>query len=173
MTSEPALDNAVAPVEPVADTVPSVLDELREEFAQEAEDPRLYKILPARKERLVAEYRRLSVEHAKRAVMDDDDPTILIESVTGIFIKDKEHEKANKRGLVPFGAWTGNPDLDPLGFDKRLCDLLQIPDGPALSILMFLFEGNDLALGAQAGELAEWSIKTKVEAYQDFGIGSQ
>jgi hypothetical protein len=175
MISEQALKSPVVPngLIAVTDTMPSVLDELQEEFAQEAEDPRLYKVLPARKERLIAEYRRLTLDKAKQAIAEESDPSMLIETVTGIFIKDKTHEKANKRGLVPLGAATGNPELDPLGFDKRLCNLLKIPVGTAVDVLLFLFEGNDLALSAQAAELGQWSIKTKAEAYQDFENGSQ
>lgn len=155
-----------------AEKMPSALDELRAEFAKEAEEPRLFKQLPARGERLVAQYKPLPLETAKKAIEQESDPTMLIESLIGIFIRDKNHVSANERCLVPLGLWSGQPQLDPLRLDKRLTDLIGIPFGSATQILMALFENNDLALSAQAAELGEWSVKTKSERLQDFAIGS-
>ena len=156
----------------VADKMPSALDELRAEFAKEAEERSLFKRLPARNERLVAEYKTLPLADAKKAIENESDPTMLIASLKGIYIHDAAHASANDRGLVPLGLWSEKPQLDPLGFDKRLTDLIGIPYGSATQIVLFLFEDNDLALAAQSGELGEWSIKTKREDLQDFAIGS-
>jgi hypothetical protein len=154
---------------PAVDSTPSVLDALRGEFAQQVEEKRLWKRLPARNERLVAEYRPLALEDAKKAIEKASDPSMLVSSLKGIWISDPENPKANERGLVPLGAYCGQELLDPLAFDKRLTDLLDIKFGSAAEICLDLFEGNDLALAAQAAELGEWSVKTKREDLQDFG----
>jgi hypothetical protein len=152
------------------DTTTSTLDDLRREFAQKPQERRLFKRLPARNERLVAEYQPLSLDDAKKAIEKESDPQMLVSSLKGIWIKDEDNPEANERGLMPLGAHVGAPLLDPLGFDKRLTDLLGIPFGSAATICLSLFEGNDLALAAQAAELGEWSVKTKREDLQDFAI---
>ena len=157
-----------APAQPAAetprDTTTSALDGLRREFAEGVEERRLWKRLPARSERLVAEYQPLALTDAKKAIEKESDPQMLVSSLKGIWIRgDAESPDANERGLVPLGAFCGAPLLDPLGFDKRLTDLLEIPFGSAATICLGLFEGNDLALAAQAAELGEWSVRT-VEA---------
>ena len=173
----PAIDDGEheaprAPEQPAAetprDTTTSALDGLRREFAEGVEEKRLWKRLPARSERLVAEYQPLALGDAKKAIEKESDPQMLVSSLKGIWIEDTESPEANERGLVPLGAFCGTPLLDPLGFDKRLTDLLEIPFGSAATICLGLFESNDLALAAQAAELGEWSVKTKREDLQDF-----
>jgi hypothetical protein len=156
-----------APVVPV-DATSSRLDAIRAEFAQKVEARRLFKRLPARSERLVAEYQPLALADATLAIEQKSDPTMLVSSLKGVWIEEPDDPTANERGLVPFGAYCGAPLLDPLGFDKRLTDLLGIPFGSTGAICLALFEGNDLALSAQAAELGEWSVKTKREDLQDF-----
>jgi hypothetical protein len=158
----------VEPAAPAVDTVPSALDELRGEFAQQVQVKRLYKRLPARNERLVAEYQPLGLQDAKKAIEKESDPSMLVSSLKGIWISDPKNPAANERGLVPLGAYCGQELLDPLCFDKRLTDLLGVAFGSAAEICLTLFEGNDLALAAQAAELGEWSVKTKREDLQDF-----
>ena len=154
------------------DTVPSFLDHLRAEFAKPVEKKSLFKRLPARDESLVAEYKPLSLDDAKKAMEKESDPMMLISSLRGIWAVDPGNPAANDLGLVPLGAACGKPDLDPLGFDRRLTDLIGIEFGTASEILLTLFEGNDLAIGVQAAELGEWSAKTKRADLQDFKPGS-
>lgn len=155
----------------LVDATPSPLDELRGEFAEEVQKRFLFKRLPARNERLVAEYKPLALDDAKKAIEKESDPSMLVSSLKGIHIHAEDHPQANERGLVPLGAYCEKPQLDPLGFDHRLAELLGITKGSSVQIAMALFEGNDLALAAQAGELGEWSVKTKREDLQDFAIG--
>lgn len=168
----------LTPVEPsAASAQPSPLDELRAEFAQEAAKPRLYKRLPARSGRLAAEYKAPSLKASKKAQADDSDADILIAGLERIFIYAPEHPDAipegkDGAGLVPLGTWAGRPDLDPLKFDNRLAELLGIEQGSARQIVLALFEGNDLALGIQAGELGTWAGEGYDKALQDFGGGS-
>lgn len=150
------------------DRTPSVLDSLRGEFAQAVEVKRLFKRLPARNERLVAEYAPLPLADAQTAIEKASDASMLMSALKGIWLHQPDSELANDRGLVPLGAATGQPSLDPLLFDRRLTDLLEIPYGAAEAICLSLFEDNDLALAAQAAELGEWSVKTKREDLQDF-----
>jgi hypothetical protein len=172
----PAIDDGEqpqAPARPVADATPrdtatSALDGLRREFAQKPQERRLFKRLPARSERLVAEYQPLALTDAKKAIEKESDSQMLVSSLKGIWIEDAESPAANERGLVPLGAYCGAPLLDPLAFDKRLTDLLEIPFGSAATICLELFDGNDLALAAQAAELGEWSVRTIREELQDF-----
>ncbi|HSZ70250.1 MAG TPA: hypothetical protein VK756_07800 [Solirubrobacteraceae bacterium] len=154
-----------------ADSMPSALDKLRAEYAKPVEAKSLFKRLLSRGERLVAEYKPLKLDDAKAAIEKESDPSMLISSLKAIWIHDPEHAEASDRGLVKLGAWSGQPQLDPLGFDKRLTDLLGIPFGSSGAILLSLFEGNDLAIGAQAAELGEWSVKTKRTDLQDFRQG--
>jgi hypothetical protein len=151
------------------DHTPSVLDSLRDEFAQQVEVKRLFKRLPARNERLVAEYAPLELADATKAIEQQSDPSMLVSSLKGIWMHLPDSELANDRGLVPLGAACEQPLLDPLLLDKRLTDLLSIKYGSSESILLDgMFEGNDLALAAQSAELGEWSVKTKREDLQDF-----
>lgn len=155
----------------------SPLDELRAEFAVEAEKPRLFKRFPARKGRLAAEYKPLPLKAAKEAQKKDRDDDILIASVLRMMIHAPEHPNAISEGqpgegLVPLGQWAGHPELDSLKFDNRLAELLGIPKGTARQIVLALFEGNDLALGVQAGELGTWSGEGYDRELQDFGQGS-
>jgi hypothetical protein len=166
--AEPAPGIGEPGVEASPDTTPSVLDALRGEFAQKVEVKRLFKRLPARNERLVAEYQPLGLQDAKKAIEKESDPSMLVSSLKRIWISDPENPEANERGLIPLGAYCGQPLLDPLCFDKRLTDLLGIEFGSSAAICLSLFEGNDLALAAQAAELGEWSVKTKREDLQDF-----
>ena len=157
--------------------VPSPLDELRTEFAEEVKEKRLWKRLPARKERLAAEYQPLPLKDARRAIEQQSDPMVIASSLVNVCIYDPDHplvmqadprDERAQRGLVLLGAWAQKPDLDPLGFDARLCGLLGVPTGSATDILLMLFEGNDLALAAHAAELGEWSVRTSREELQDF-----
>jgi hypothetical protein len=135
-------------------------------------EKRLYKILPARNGCLVAEYQPVPLEEAKKAMAGEPEAGVLVSSLTGIWMDDKENPAANDRGLVPLGLYVGQPQLDPLSFDKRLTDLLGIPFGSAQAICLSLFEGNELALSRQAAVLGEWSVETHREGLQDFALGS-
>jgi len=154
----------------------SPLDELRAEFAKEAEKPRLFQRFPARSGRLAGEYAPLSKNAALRATEGAQDAAadagILASSLRCILIHDPAHGSADGRGLVPFGAWSGQPDLDPLGFDHRLAELIGIPPGDTTSVVLALFEGNDLALANHAGAIGAWSVNTRDQSYQDFTQGS-
>lgn len=166
-----------APIEPSGPgDGKSPLDELRSEFAVEAVKRRLYKRLPARGGRLAAEYKAPPLKASKKAQAEDNDADILVAGLERILIHAPRHADALSRGhgagLVPLGAWAAQPELDPLRFDNRLADLLGIPKGTAREIVLALFEGNDLALGIQAGELGSWAGEGYDGALQDFGEGS-
>jgi hypothetical protein len=167
--AETAIEGAPATGSPTTvDRTPSVLDSLRSEFAQEVEVKRLFKRLPARNERLAAEYQPLALDDAQKAIEQQSDPSMLVSSLKGIWLNEPNSDLANERGLVPLGAACEQPLLDPLLLDKRLTDLLGIKFGSSAEICLTLFEGNELALAAQAAELGEWSVKTKREDLQDF-----
>ena len=181
-----AVEQPVQVQPPEADRVPvdattSPLEALQAEFAEEVVVRRLFKRLPARNERLVAEYKPLPLKDAKRAIQNNSDPTMLVASLLDICVHAPEHpslaeaapdDMRAQRGLVPLSVLIGKPELGTLGFDKRLTDILKIKFGSAVEIALTLFEDNDLALATQAGELGEWSVKTKREDIQDFALGS-
>ncbi|MFZ1927396.1 MAG: hypothetical protein WAU42_14810 [Solirubrobacteraceae bacterium] len=172
--AEPTEEAAAVEATPIARTP---LEELQAEFAEEERKPRLFKRFPARKGRLAGEYKPLQLKAAKEAQKKDRDDDILIASLSRIMIHAPEHSAAilegqPGEGLVSLGVWAGQPDLDPLRFDNRLAELLGIPRGTARQIALSLFEGNDLALGIQAGELGTWSGEGYDKALQDFGAGS-
>lgn len=169
---EAADPQAVVPAAQEAPAQPSPLEELRHEFEAAPTPKRLFKRLPARKGRLVAEYKPLKLAEANEAIEKGSDPSILASALVGIHIADEAHPEAQS-GLVPLGAWAGQPTLDPLRFDHRLAELLPgIPAGTAAEIALALFEGNDLALSMQADQVGKWSADTRREDLQDFAIGS-
>jgi hypothetical protein len=156
------------------------LDQLRAEFAEQASVPRLFKRLPARSRRIVAEYKPIPRDDAKKAVEEDSDPALLTSALVRLLIHDPDNElvknapdsdEAAKLGLVPLGAWAGKPDLDPLRFDNRFANLLGIAGGAPRQIALAMFEGNDMALGAQGAELGQWSVDTLDKTAQDFTVG--
>lgn len=146
----------------------SVMDELQQEFAQEAEKPRLFKRLPARSGRLVAEYRPVKKKQAVKAVEKDSDTMLLNLALVDLHVEAPDDERADERGLVKLTVLSGQPELGTLGFDHRLCEILGLKKGSVHDIVMQLFEGNDLALAVQVGEIGEWTADTKKKAYQDF-----
>lgn len=148
------------------------LQELQAEFAEQVEIPRLYKRLPARGGRLAAEYKPAGKKVTRVAADTENDEYFLSETVIQVLIEDKDHAEADERGLVPLQVWAEQPQLGPLQFDNRLAELLGIPPGPPADILLALFEGNDLALATQAGEVAQWSLDVHDQAYQDFALRS-
>lgn len=158
--------------------VPSRLDEIRAEFAKPLITKRLYKRLPcdAMKNRLAAEYKLLTV--AEVDALDDLGDTIsgasdgLIAALVGLHAHDPNDVRADKRGLVPLHIWLGIPDAGVLLLDKRLTDALGLPFGTSREILLRLFDGNELALKWQSGELGGWSTDTTAEHFQDFTTGS-
>jgi hypothetical protein len=152
------------------------LQELKAEFAKAAKNPRLFKRLPAREGRLAAEYAPPPGKDAQAAAENDKWADMLVASLKGILVHDPEHEAAIPRGepgegLVPLGIWADQPDLDPLGFDNRLMDLLELPHGNATQVVMSMFEGNEVALAAQANEVGAWAANTSRQDLQDFGRG--
>lgn len=144
------------------------LDELKAEFAETLKPSRLFKKFPARSGRLVAEYQTVTKDDIRTAVQASDDEYVLDACLLRILITDPENPLADKNGLVPLGAWAKKPELDPLTFDHRFCDLIGIPKGTPAQIALALFDGNDLMLAEQAGEVAAWSVDVLNESYQDF-----
>lgn len=165
--------------EPVAPGPSSRLEELRAAFAKPLVDKRLWKRLPceAAGGALVAEYRVLKSEEANDALSKADATLTvaqdtLIASLVKLHAHDPGDERADARGLVPLHEWLGLSDGGPLGFDHRLCDAFGLPKADARDVLLRLFDGNELALITQFGEVGEWSVDTTQESYQDFSAGS-
>lgn len=163
------------------DTTPrSRLDELRAAFAQELDEPRLFKRFPTRRNlpvSLAGEFRLLKLDEAGDALEQggpaDTAKRILSNAIVCIHAHDPSDDRADGRGMVPLHIWAGVQELGPLQFDKRLTDVLGLPPaGTAGGTLMLLFDDNELSMAELAGALAEWSTDTTNEAYQDFTEGS-
>lgn len=154
----------------------SLLDELRGAFAAPLIDARLYKRLPARGQGLVAEYRVMELDEALGALDKPENlaqaQDVLVQALQQIMIHRPGHDDADERGLVPLHVAINRADLGPLKFDHRLCDVLGMPATDARDIVLALFDGNQIALAAQATALGEWSEDTRQEHLQDFGPGS-
>jgi hypothetical protein len=153
------------------------LDEIRAEFAQVIETPRLFKRFPRGTGRLAAEYRPSRKKEVREAAAAENDEYLLAECLVRILRHDPEHADPStpegKVGLVPLGAYVGRPELDPLRFDNRLAEVLGLEQsGDPKRISLELFEGNDLQLAEQAGEVAQWSLDTHDTAFQDFTAAS-
>lgn len=161
-------DNAAE--QPVAATP---LDEIRAEFAQVIEEPRLFKRYPRGTGRLAGEYRPSKKKEVREAAAAENDEYLLAECLVRVLRYDPDRADRStpegKVGLVPLGAYVGKPELDPLRFDNRLAEVLGLTQsGDPKRISLELFEGNDLQLAEQAGEVAQWSLDTHNKAYQDF-----
>jgi hypothetical protein len=159
--------------------VPSAtpLDEIRAEIAKEVEVKRLFKRFPRGQRRLAAEYRPARKREVREAAAAENDEYLMGECLVRILIEDKARADASTPegavGLVPLGEWVGRPDLDPLRFDNRLAEVLGLEQsGDPRKIALELFEGNDLQLAEQAGEIAAWSLDTTDKTYQDFSAAS-
>lgn len=151
---------------------PSALDELRAAFAAKVAEPRLFKRFPANGGRLAGEFKPATKKEVREAAATENDEYLLSEALVRVHIEDETNPEANEYGLVPLEVWAKRPELGPLRFDNRLADLLGIPHGSPAEIELALFEGNDLALATQAGEVAQWSLDTHNETYQDFALRS-
>lgn len=159
----------------------SRLEALRAEFQKPQTVHRLYKRLPCERAggNLAAEYRLLTMAEVNEAITGDDVdlPTaakLLGTALVQLHYHAPEDSRADPRGLVPLHIYLEQEPLGPLGFDKRLVDLLELPvdDHRSVTIQLLLFDDNELALGAQSGELSGWSSDTANTAYQDFTTGS-
>jgi hypothetical protein len=153
------------------------LDEIRAEFARIIETPRLFKRFPRGSGRVAAEYRPSRKKEVREAAAAENDEYLMSESLVRVLIHDPDRADPStpegERGLVPLGTWVGKPELDPLRFDNRLAEVLGLPQsGDPRKISLELFEGNDLQLAEQAGEIAQWSLDTHSTAYQDFTVAS-
>jgi hypothetical protein len=148
------------------------LDGLRKEFAKKLEPKRLKKRFPFPDGKLVGEYRLAPKGDVRSAAETQNDEFLLAQCLVGILVEDADHALAGADGLVPLGAWSGKTELDPLRFDNRLAEVLGFPPGPPDQIALRLFEGNDLVLAQQVGEIAEWSLDSTNEAYADFPIAA-
>src|ERR1700689_365987 len=109
--------------------VTTALDELRAEYAGRVAEPRLFKRFPSRTGKLGGEFRPVPKDKAEAALEQKSDTLLLNAALVRILRYAPEHPEANDRGLIPLGAWAGQPDLDPLGFDNRLAELVGIPGG--------------------------------------------
>jgi hypothetical protein len=154
----------------------SPLEELRAEFAKPLEDPRLYKRLPAAGGKLVAVYQVVDNDTAEKAVDGKSklaqDADLLTNALVEIRVHAPGHENADERETVEFGAWAGEDYGGPLKFDERLAKAIGIEPGSTHDICLRLFEGNQIALGAQAMHLGAWMTNTREEQLQDFTKGS-
>lgn len=157
----------------------SLLDELRQDFAQATDEERLFKRLPTKraKGRIAVEYRLLKFDEAgvlssPGTVDFDAVQDTLIKATVQLHWYDPADERADAHGLVPLHVALGIETVGPLQYDKRLTDALGIDFGTAREILLGLFDGNELALSRQYGELGAWSTDTTQEHYQDFVAGS-
>lgn len=161
----------------------SALDELRAAFAKRVENPRLLKRLPAPTGtpfagKLVAEYRVLDTKETKEVFQAEDDRDnnidALIQALVAIRVHDPKHPNADDRGTVDLTEWAGVDLGGPLRFDKRLLSALglHLEEPTARNIVMRMFEGNELAMGAQAAQVMAWMTDTTEETLQDFAPGS-
>jgi hypothetical protein len=156
----------------------SPLEELRAEFeaCRNGAPARLYKRLPGGPGKLVAEYKVISNELAeesfKSEIKLEQDSDLLIRALVDIHVAVPDHELADSRGLVQFGKWAAQDFGGPLGFDQRLAEAIGIEPGSAREICLALFEGNEIALGAQAAIVSAWMTDTSEEVLQDFTVGS-
>lgn len=160
---------------PEAAQVVTPLDELRAEIAKAVEVPRLFKRFTRAGGKLAGEYRPSKKKEVRDAAVAEADEYLLSECLVRVLVH--EPEKADpettegKYGLVPLGQWAGQPALDPLRLDNRLCELLGLAQsGDPRKISLELFEGNDLVLAEVAGEIAQWSLDVHNKAYQDFEV---
>jgi hypothetical protein len=69
--------------------------------------------------------------------------------------------------------YTGNREI-PVRYDESLAEFLgfsnELPDPPtARSVVLALFGGNDIALGAHGARLAQWMMKSGTEADLELG----
>jgi len=156
------------PPEPEDHTQTTIIEELQDEFAHEATKPRIAKRFPARGGKLVGLHKPMKKKHAEQAVEKDSDSMALNYTLVDIFVDAPESELADDRGLVKLSVAAGQPELGTLGFDHRLCELVGLRKGSVHEIVMQLFEGNDLALAVQVGEIGQWTADTKKVAYDDF-----
>jgi hypothetical protein len=157
-------------------TTVSPLKELKSEFATPKAPARLFKRLPAGAGKLVAEYEVIKKGEMEEAVGNEDsvsqDTDLLIRALVAIHRHAPDHEKANARGLVEFGVWAETDFGGPLRFDNRLAEAAGLENGTAREICLQLFDGNEVALSAQASMLTAWMTDTSEEALQDFTEGS-
>lgn len=162
----------------MTDEVPTTpLDEIRAEFAQVVEAPRLFKRFPRGTGRLAGEFRPSRKKEVREAAATENDEYILSECLVRILRHDTARADAStpegKLGLVPLGEWVNRPEMDPLRLDNRLAEVLGIPQtGDPRKIALELFEGNDLQLADLAGEIMQWSLDTHEQKYQDFSAAS-
>lgn len=154
----------------------SLLDDLRASFAAPMQTALLYKRLPARGRPLVAEYGLMALDDVMGALDGPESlaqaQDLLIAALQQVCLHAPDDERADERGLVPLHVAVGREDLGPLKFDHRLCDVLGMPPRAAREIVLDLFDGNEIALAAQATALGEWSEDTRQEHLQDFAPGS-
>lgn len=170
----------------------SKLNRLRAAFAEEIAPARLYLEFLARGKgaqriRVAGEYRVLSQAEVDELPTDNQlarNMQIMIAAHTGVFVYDPEHATkhpdpaqadANDRGLVEIQRWLGTEPLQPMGFDRRLIELLDLksPPGAAMrDILLELYGGNELMLGQKSNELGAWMRDTEEDGLQDFVSGS-
>lgn len=151
-----------------APTPETKLDALRAEVGKKIEPKRLLKKFPIAGGRLVGEYKVAPKKAVRDAAETENDELLLAKCLVRILAEDPLSPSADANGLVPLGESLGRPDLDPLQFDIRLCELIGLPEGTFAETALRLFEGNDLVLATHAGEVAEWSLNTTSEAYTDF-----
>lgn len=167
---------------PAVGGAPSKLEELRAAFQKRVDEPRLFKRFPAPEDgpfadRLVAEYRVLSSKESAEALAESDEfgqmADTLIRALVAIHIHDDQHPDRNERGLVALDQWL-ELDTGALKFDNRLVETLdlQLDDNKARTIAKAMFNGNEIALGAQASQVLAWMTNTKTVAFQDFPTGS-
>jgi hypothetical protein len=160
------------------DQVPSRLEELRAAFAKPLVEKRLFKRLPceAAGGKLVAEYRVLKAGEVNETLDGTQVVGVasdtLIAALVMLHAHDPKDERADARGLVALHDWLGLSDGGSLGFDHRLADAFGLPKDESRAILLRLFDGNEIALITQCGELGDWTADTTQERYQDFSQGS-
>lgn len=155
----------------------SRLDQLKAAFAERTEEKRLYKRLPKPSSvPLVAEYRVLPSKDAQDALRRDSEleanEDLLIRALVSLHVHDPAHPAADKRGLVELQRWLEIDAGGPLRFDRRFTDLVGIDPGTAREVCLAVFDGNEIALGAQAAQVMAWMTDTTAEALQDFTTGS-
>ena len=152
----------------MTETTSTKLDALRAEVNKTTEPERLYKKFPIAGGTLVGEYKIAGKKDVRETAETENDEFLLAKCLVRVLAVDPSSPLADARGLVPLGASLDHPELDPLQFDNRLCELIGLPEGTYQETELRLYKGNDLLLATHAGEIAAWSLDTTSKAYTDF-----
>lgn len=148
----------------------SVLDTLKQRHRQLQQDRYLDYPIPGYQEKLVVRFNPAPVDELRRIAKTTDKmkggnpefigaTDVLLHACQMVMVKDPEHELADDTGLVPLHRY---PELDadePIRFDERLAQALDLNAKKARGVVWSLFENNYAVMVCYA-ELMEWQGDT-------------